>query len=78
MNTPIDPDRAVVARVLDEDLPQETPAAVEEMAPEDPALIDLGEQCVETVLRLGAGDRVGGGGHRHSIPKKVIALAPLA
>lgn len=28
-----------VARVLDEDLPQETPAAVEEMAAEDPALI---------------------------------------
>jgi acyl-coenzyme A synthetase/AMP-(fatty) acid ligase len=28
-----------VARVLDEDLPQETPAAVEEMGPEDPALI---------------------------------------
>lgn len=27
------------ARVLDEDLPQETPAAVEEMGPEDPALI---------------------------------------
>jgi acetyl-CoA synthetase len=30
---------ANVARVLDEDLPQETPAAVEEMGPEDPALI---------------------------------------
>jgi acetyl-CoA synthetase len=30
---------ADVARVLDEDLPQETPAAVEEMEPEDPALI---------------------------------------
>ncbi|HEY5941620.1 MAG TPA: AMP-binding protein [Solirubrobacterales bacterium] len=30
---------ADVARVLDEDLPQETPAAVEEMGPEDPALI---------------------------------------
>jgi acyl-coenzyme A synthetase/AMP-(fatty) acid ligase len=30
---------AEVARVLDEDLPQETPAAVEEMGPEDPALI---------------------------------------
>jgi len=30
---------AEVARVLDEDLPQETPAAVEEMVPEDPALI---------------------------------------
>src|SRR5689334_5022056 len=30
---------ADVARVLDEDLPQETPAAVEEMSPEDPALI---------------------------------------
>ncbi|MGN6816325.1 MAG: acyl-CoA synthetase [Solirubrobacterales bacterium] len=30
---------ADVARVLDEDLPQETPAAVEEMDPEDPALI---------------------------------------
>ncbi|HWC07480.1 MAG TPA: AMP-binding protein, partial [Solirubrobacterales bacterium] len=28
-----------VARVLDEDLPQETPAAVEPMGPEDPALI---------------------------------------
>jgi len=28
-----------VARVLDEDLPQETPAAIEEMGPEDPALI---------------------------------------
>ncbi len=28
-----------VARVLDEDLPQETPAALEEMGPEDPALI---------------------------------------
>lgn len=28
-----------VARVLDEDLPQETPAAVEPMAPEDPAVI---------------------------------------
>ena len=28
-----------VARVLDEDLPQEAPAAVEEMDPEDPALI---------------------------------------
>jgi acyl-coenzyme A synthetase/AMP-(fatty) acid ligase len=28
-----------VARVLDEDLPQEAPAAVEEMGPEDPALI---------------------------------------
>jgi acyl-coenzyme A synthetase/AMP-(fatty) acid ligase len=28
-----------VARVMDEDLPQETPAAVEEMGPEDPALI---------------------------------------
>jgi acyl-coenzyme A synthetase/AMP-(fatty) acid ligase len=28
-----------VARVLDEDLPQETPAAIEPMAPEDPALI---------------------------------------
>lgn len=30
---------AEVARVLDEDLPQEAPAAVEEMGPEDPALI---------------------------------------
>jgi acyl-coenzyme A synthetase/AMP-(fatty) acid ligase len=30
---------ADVARVLDEDLPQETPAAVEEMGAEDPALI---------------------------------------
>jgi acetyl-CoA synthetase len=30
---------ADVARILDEDLPQETPAAVEEMGPEDPALI---------------------------------------
>jgi len=30
---------ADVARVLDEDLPQEAPAAVEEMEPEDPALI---------------------------------------
>lgn len=30
---------ADVARVLDEDLPQETPAAIEEMGPEDPALI---------------------------------------
>lgn len=30
---------AEVARVLDEDLPQETPAAIEEMGPEDPALI---------------------------------------
>src|SRR6476659_7111033 len=30
---------ADVARVLDEDLAQETPAAVEEMGPEDPALI---------------------------------------
>jgi acyl-coenzyme A synthetase/AMP-(fatty) acid ligase len=30
---------ADVARVLDEDLPQETPAAIEEMEPEDPALI---------------------------------------
>ncbi|HEY6731720.1 MAG TPA: AMP-binding protein [Solirubrobacterales bacterium] len=30
---------ADVARVLDEDLPQETPAAIEEMDPEDPALI---------------------------------------
>jgi len=30
---------ADVARVLDEDLPQETPAAIEAMAPEDPALI---------------------------------------
>ncbi|HEU5252136.1 MAG TPA: AMP-binding protein [Solirubrobacterales bacterium] len=30
---------ADVARVLDEDLPQEAPAAVEEMGPEDPALI---------------------------------------
>jgi acetyl-CoA synthetase len=30
---------AEVARVLDEDLPQATPAAVEEMGPEDPALI---------------------------------------
>jgi acyl-coenzyme A synthetase/AMP-(fatty) acid ligase len=30
---------ADVARVLDEDLPQETPAAIEEMRPEDPALI---------------------------------------
>ncbi len=30
---------ADVARVLDEDRPQEAPAAVEEMAPEDPALI---------------------------------------
>jgi acyl-coenzyme A synthetase/AMP-(fatty) acid ligase len=30
---------ADIARVLDEDLPQETPAAVEEMGPEDPALI---------------------------------------
>jgi acyl-coenzyme A synthetase/AMP-(fatty) acid ligase len=30
---------ADVARVLDEDLPQEPPAAVEEMEPEDPALI---------------------------------------
>ncbi|HET7121641.1 MAG TPA: AMP-binding protein [Solirubrobacterales bacterium] len=30
---------ADVARVLDEDLPQETPAAVEEMGSEDPALI---------------------------------------
>ena len=30
---------ADVARVLDEDQPQETPAAVEEMSPEDPALI---------------------------------------
>lgn len=30
---------AEVARVLDEDLPQETPAAIEEMDPEDPALI---------------------------------------
>jgi acyl-coenzyme A synthetase/AMP-(fatty) acid ligase len=30
---------ADVARVLDEDLPQETPAAVEDMDPEDPALI---------------------------------------
>lgn len=30
---------AEVAQVMDEDLPQETPAAVEEMAPEDPALI---------------------------------------
>jgi acyl-coenzyme A synthetase/AMP-(fatty) acid ligase len=30
---------ADVARVLDEDRPQETPAAVEEMEPEDPALI---------------------------------------
>jgi len=30
---------ADVAPVLDEDLPQETPAAVEEMGPEDPALI---------------------------------------
>ncbi|HVD86849.1 MAG TPA: AMP-binding protein [Solirubrobacterales bacterium] len=30
---------ADVACVLDEDLPQETPAAIEEMAPEDPALI---------------------------------------
>ncbi|HEU5106644.1 MAG TPA: AMP-binding protein, partial [Solirubrobacterales bacterium] len=30
---------ADVARVLDEDLPQETPAAIEEMWPEDPALI---------------------------------------
>ena len=30
---------ADVARVLDEDLPQETPAAIQEMDPEDPALI---------------------------------------
>jgi acyl-coenzyme A synthetase/AMP-(fatty) acid ligase len=30
---------ADVARVLDEDLPQETPAAIEEMEPEDPALV---------------------------------------
>ena len=30
---------ADIAYVLDEDLPQETPAAVEEMGPEDPALI---------------------------------------
>jgi acetyl-CoA synthetase len=30
---------ADVARVLDEDLPQETPAAIEEMGPDDPALI---------------------------------------
>jgi acyl-coenzyme A synthetase/AMP-(fatty) acid ligase len=30
---------ADVARVLDEDLPQEAPAAIEEMGPEDPALI---------------------------------------
>jgi acetyl-CoA synthetase len=30
---------ADLARVLDEDLPQETPAAIEEMGPEDPALI---------------------------------------
>lgn len=30
---------ADVGRALDEDLPQETPAAVEEMGPEDPALI---------------------------------------
>ena len=30
---------ADVARVLDEDQPQETPAAIEEMGPEDPALI---------------------------------------
>ncbi|HST68442.1 MAG TPA: AMP-binding protein [Solirubrobacterales bacterium] len=30
---------ADVATVMDEDLPQETPAAVEEMGPEDPALI---------------------------------------
>jgi acyl-coenzyme A synthetase/AMP-(fatty) acid ligase len=30
---------ADTARVLDEDLPQETPAAIEEMGPEDPALI---------------------------------------
>ncbi len=30
---------ADVARVLDEDLPQETPAAIEDMGPEDPALI---------------------------------------
>jgi acyl-coenzyme A synthetase/AMP-(fatty) acid ligase len=30
---------AEVGRVLDEDLPQETPAAIEEMDPEDPALI---------------------------------------
>ncbi len=30
---------ADVARVLDEDLPQETPAEVEQMGPEDPALI---------------------------------------
>jgi acyl-coenzyme A synthetase/AMP-(fatty) acid ligase len=30
---------AEVAEVMDEDLPQETPAAVEEMGPEDPALI---------------------------------------
>jgi acyl-coenzyme A synthetase/AMP-(fatty) acid ligase len=30
---------ADIARVLDEDLPQETPASVEEMGPEDPALI---------------------------------------
>src|SRR5215203_2340446 len=30
---------ADVARVLDEDLPQETPAAIEAMGPEDPALI---------------------------------------
>ena len=32
-------DLAEVAAVLDEDRPQETPAAVEDMAPEDPALI---------------------------------------
>jgi len=30
---------AEVAEVLDEDLPQETPASIEEMGPEDPALI---------------------------------------